>query len=124
MRNIGLGAAVLLILGGVAYLLYTLLLNAIPAGVPVARGAVTEVYNDPNDQTPREPALPAGPHLDEFQNNCIACHSTRLAMTQPPFTQAAWAKVVHKMVETYGAKIPPVVEGQIVQYLATVKGPK
>lgn len=124
MRSFVLGVAVLAGMGVAAYLLYTLLVGLAPPGLPMARAGADVAYNDPNDLSPREPALPAGPHLDEFVINCTACHSTRLTMTQPAFAKAKWGEVVHKMVATYGAKITPDVEGQIVEYLAAVKGAK
>jgi hypothetical protein len=112
-------------MGVLAFVLYTTLVGLIPAGEPLARSAApAEGYNDPNDLTPREPALPPGPHQDDFVNNCTACHSTRLTMTQPAFPKAKWNEVVHKMVATYGAKIAPQQEEQIAQYLAAVKGTK
>jgi hypothetical protein len=69
-----------------------------------------------------EPALPPGPHLAEFQVACTACHSTRLALTQPPFPKAKWNEVVHKMVATYGAPLSVADEAQVVDYLATIRG--
>jgi hypothetical protein len=69
-----------------------------------------------------EPELPSGPHQRTFVTSCTICHSTRLVMTQPPFPQKKWEEVVHKMVKTYGAPITPETEGQIVDYLTTVRG--
>jgi hypothetical protein len=124
VRNFAIVTGVLAAMGVLAYLLYSLMIGMIPEGQPVARASAPEAYNDPKDLTPREPALPRGPHQDEFINNCTACHSTRLTMTQPSFPKPKWNEVVHKMVATYGAKITPEVEEQIAQYLAAVKGPK
>jgi cytochrome c5 len=69
-----------------------------------------------------EPELPAGPQQRTFVTSCTICHSTRLVMTQPPFPPKQWAEVVHKMVKNYGAPITPEAEGQIVEYLAAVRG--
>jgi hypothetical protein len=69
-----------------------------------------------------EPELPSGPHQRTFVASCTICHSTRLVMTQPSFPQEQWAEVVHKMVKTYGAPITAEAEGQIVDYLSTVRG--
>ncbi len=79
---------------------------------------------DPRDPTPREPALPVGPHQDEFTYNCIACHSARLVMTQPSFSEKQWAAVVNKMTKMYGAQMTPELEAQIVKYLVATKGVK
>jgi len=111
-------------MGVLAYLAFTMMVNAIPEGQPIAQAKVTEGFNDPRDLSPREPSIPMGKHRDEFLNNCIACHSSRLTMTQPSFPQTKWTEVVHKMVATYGAKIEPAVEVEIVKYLTEVKGVK
>lgn len=99
---------------------FKLMISMIPAGQPIAKAV--EPFNDPKDLSPREPVVPKGPHQDEFVNNCTACHSTRLTMTQPSFPASKWTEVVKKMVTVYGAKIDPPVEEQIVKYLAAVKG--
>lgn len=110
-------------MSALAYGCFTLMVRLIPAGEP--RALVAKPFNDPKDFTPCEPnVLPAGPHQDEFANNCIACHSTRLTMTQPNFTAAKWGEVVKKMISVYGAKIDPPMETQIVEYLSSVKGIK
>jgi len=69
-----------------------------------------------------EPELPSGPHQRTFVASCTICHSTRLVLTQPPFPRKEWAELVHTMVKAYGAPITPEVEGQIVDYLTTVRG--
>jgi hypothetical protein len=66
--------------------------------------------------------LPPGPHRDRFQVACTVCHSPRLAFTQPGFPEKKWAEVVHKMVAVYGAPLSPTEEGEIVAYLAAVRG--
>lgn len=96
------------------------MISMIPAGQPIAKAP--EPFNDPKDLTPREPVVLKGPHQEDFVNNCIACHSTRLTMTQPSFPSAKWAEIVKKMVTVYGAKIDPPVEADIVKYLTAVKG--
>jgi cytochrome c5 len=90
---------------------------AAPA-VPAEATLAVEAIVLPHD----EPDLPAGPHQRTFQTSCSICHSTRLVMTQPPFPQKQWVETVHKMVKTYGAPIAPETEGQIVDYLTTVRG--
>lgn len=106
-----------------AYGCYMLVLKAIPEGQP--RVVAAKPFNDPKDFTPREPnVLPAGPHQEEFANNCIACHSTRLTLTQPDFPAAKWGEMVKKMVTVYGAKIEPAMEAHIVEYLTAIKGVK
>jgi hypothetical protein len=69
-----------------------------------------------------EPALPPGPHQRDFQVACTVCHSTRLVMTQPPFTKAQWTTTVKKMVDTYGAPLSPADQAKTVEYLTAVLG--
>jgi mono/diheme cytochrome c family protein len=69
-----------------------------------------------------EPELPPGPHQRAFAASCTVCHSTRLALTQPPLPRPKWEEVVHKMVKTYGAPLTPEAEGQAVDYLTAVRG--
>lgn len=103
---------------GLAFGLGKVMESMIPPGPPKA------LLNDPKDLSPREPQVPKGPHQDEFVNNCTACHSVRLAMTQPAFPSAKWAEVVKKMVTAYGAKIEAPLDAQIVEYLSAVRGGK
>lgn len=110
------------IAGALSYAAGKIMISLIPAGVPIVKAP--EPFNDPNDLTPREPVVLKGPHQDDFVNNCIACHSTRLTLTQPSFPATKWAEIVKKMVTVYGAKIDPPVEADIVKYLSAVKGVK
>lgn len=124
MKSVLIGVGVIAGIVVLSYGAFSLMVNAIPIGQPVAVAKVDETYNDPSNLSPREPALPKGVHQIAFQSNCIVCHSARLAMTQPSFNKAKWTEVVHKMVVTYGAKIVPAEEGQVVEYLMDVKGVK
>lgn len=108
--------------GLLAYAAGMLMNSMIPKGSPVVRAP--EPFNDPRDLSPREPVTPKGPHQDVFVNHCIACHSTRLTMTQPAFPETKWAEIVKKMVTVYGAKIEAPEAADIVKYLAAVKGVK
>jgi len=106
---------------GIAALFYYLMISMIP-GQAAANPPPGAIAYDPSDPTPRPPVAPAGPHRDVFNDHCVACHSTRLVMTQPSFPEKTWTESVHKMVDKYGAKVTPAMEKQIVQYLVSVKG--
>jgi hypothetical protein len=69
------------------------------------------------------PRVPAGPNQAAFVAYCRLCHSPRLALTQPRFTEKKWGEIVHKMVATYGAEIPPEMEPAVVKYLVAVQKP-
>ena len=66
---------------------------------------------------PEEVEVPPGPHRAEFQTSCVICHSPRLALNQPPFKEAKWAEIVHKMVAAYGAPLTKDDEDRVVEYL-------
>ena len=119
------GVAILVgsvVCGLLAFGVFKLMMSMIPEGKPIARAV--EPFNDANDLTPREPVVPKGAHQDVFVNNCTACHSTRLTMTQPSFPATKWAEIVKKMVTVYGAKIEAPLDAEIVEYLSAVKGVK
>jgi hypothetical protein len=64
-----------------------------------------------------EPEPPPGPNRDQFTANCRLCHSPRLVLTQPRFTEKKWGEIVDKMMNTYGAPITPEQKPAIVAYL-------
>jgi mono/diheme cytochrome c family protein len=50
---------------------------------------------------------------------CNICHSPNYVLMQPPLPAAEWEAEVHKMVNAFGANIPPNVQQQIIRYLQT-----
>lgn len=50
---------------------------------------------------------------------CNICHSPNYVLMQPPLPAALWEAEVHKMVNAFGANIPPNVQQQIIRYLQT-----
>ena len=46
-------------------------------------------------------ALPQGPHVELATQNCTACHSADMILTQPRLTRAQWTANVEKMVKVY-----------------------
>jgi hypothetical protein len=62
--------------------------------------------------------FPGGAEADAINNNCLACHSAGMVLTQPTLTQTAWQGVVEKMRETYKAPIAAADAPAIVRYLA------
>lgn len=49
---------------------------------------------------------PAGPEVEAANANCRACHSSAMALTQPPLPADEWRKEVRKMITVYKAPIP------------------
>jgi cytochrome c5 len=62
----------------------------------------------------------AGPGADVVNNNCLACHSAGMVLTQPRLPRAAWQAEVEKMRNTYKALVDAQDIPAIVDYLATL----
>ena len=61
-----------------------------------------------------------GPGADVVNNNCLACHSAEMILTQPPLSHAAWQAEVEKMRKTYKAPVDDKDVPAIVDYLASL----
>ncbi len=48
--------------------------------------------------------FPDGPGAEAVNNNCLACHSAGMVLTQPKLTKAQWTETVNKMVHVYKAR--------------------
>ena len=66
--------------------------------------------------------FPDGPHADVINNNCVACHSAGMVLTQPSLKRAEWQAEVNKMRNTYKAPVSDADAAAIVDYLASTKG--
>lgn len=85
--------------------------------VPLASIAVDEIT------LPHfEPIMPLGPHRELFMTNCITCHSPRLVIDQPHFSQEKWEEIVNKMVVTFGGHVYKKDQPKIVEYLVSIRG--
>jgi hypothetical protein len=51
------------------------------------------------------------------QSFCAMCHSTTYITMQPPLPAATWERLVHKMIDTFGAPIPEASAKEIILYL-------
>ena len=59
-----------------------------------------------------------GPGADVVNNNCLACHSAGMILTQPRLPRAVWQAEVEKMRNTYKAPVAAEDVPAIVDYLA------
>jgi hypothetical protein len=66
--------------------------------------------------------FPGGAKADVVNNNCLACHSVGMVLTQPRLSRAEWQSEVDKMRNTYRAPIDPAEVPAIVDYLADLGG--
>ncbi|MEE7492042.1 MULTISPECIES: cytochrome c [Methylobacterium] len=65
--------------------------------------------------------FPDGPGAEAVNNNCLACHSAGMVLTQPKLSKAQWTETVNKMVHIYKAPVDPADVQAIVDYLAAMK---
>lgn len=63
-----------------------------------------------------------GPGAELATAQCLVCHSADYVSTQPRLSGAAWAGIVQKMREKYGAPVPTEQTNRIVDYLVQAYG--
>ncbi len=63
-----------------------------------------------------------GANVEVVNKQCLVCHSADYVSMQPLLPRAAWAGIVQKMREKYGAPIPAGQTNGIVEYLGAVYG--
>jgi hypothetical protein len=68
--------------------------------------------------------FPEGPEIDAADNNCLACHSAGMVLTQPALPRAVWAAEIDKMRNIYKAPIDAKDVDAILDYLDSIKGAK
>jgi cytochrome c5 len=91
----------------------------------VARAAVPLELKPVKIELPdADKMFPDGPGADAINNNCQACHSAGMVLTQPALSKQAWTAEVHKMINNYKAPIAPEDVDPIVDYLTALKGAK
>jgi mono/diheme cytochrome c family protein len=65
--------------------------------------------------------FPPGPGAEAVNNNCLACHSAGMVLTQPKLSRAQWTETVNKMVHIYKAPVDQADMQAIIDYLAALK---
>jgi len=60
------------------------------------------------------------PSADAANNNCLACHSAEMVLTQPALTRAEWAAEVTKMRSVYKAPVAPADDAAIIDWLVAM----
>jgi hypothetical protein len=94
-------------------------------GVPstVTGGGVT--LHSVNVEFPdRGRMFPGDSSADAINNNCLACHSAGMVLTQPALSRAEWQSEVEKMRGTYKAPVEESDVPAIVDYLVALKDRK
>ncbi len=62
------------------------------------------------------------PGMEKTAAYCNICHSLDYITTQPPFSMEKWEEIVNKMINAFGAPIPPDVALEITGYLGSAYG--
>lgn len=94
------------------------LVAAAPAPSTVSAGGVT--LRSVNVDFPDSDRRFEGAGADVVNNNCLACHSAGMALTQPRLPRAVWQAEVEKMRNTYKAPVDAKDVPAIVDYLAAL----
>ena len=68
-------------------------------------------------------SLPDLPGRAKVASACVACHTPRYVLDQPPLPRKTWEAEVDKMRKTYGAPVADEDVPAIVEYLVAVRGP-
>jgi len=89
---------------------------------PAADGAVKPAFKSVNVDLPvGDRMFPERPGSEAANNNCLACHSAGMVLTQPALSKAQWHEEVEKMRNAYKAPIDPADVDTIVNYLAGLR---
>jgi cytochrome c553 len=91
---------------------------------PAPAGAASSPINfkSVNVDLPTGDRMFPGPNADAINNNCLACHSAGMVLTQPRLPRKTWQAEVEKMRNVYKAPVEEQDVGAIVDYLAKLKG--
>jgi len=83
--------------------------------------AADSVYGSRGAWPTVTPELAPGAGRNEVKAYCSLCHNTTYINMQPPLSAEKWQAVVHKMLNTFGAKeyIPQQQVPLIIHYLQT-----
>jgi hypothetical protein len=89
--------------------------NSVSGGGTTLRSVDVE-FPDPGRQ------FPGGHEAEAINNNCLACHSAGMVLTQPRLSRAEWQNEVDKMRNTYKAPVTAADVPAIVDYLVNLRG--
>lgn len=94
--------------------------------VPLVEGAAlageTMRFKSVSVELPQsDRTFPGGHDADAINNNCLACHSAGMVLTQPKLSKTQWTETVNKMIHTYKAPVDEADVPAIVAYLAALK---
>jgi len=88
-----------------------------PASSIAAGGGMT-LHSLSVDLPNGDRTFPGGAEADAINNNCLACHSAGMVLTQPAVSRALWQAEVDKMRNFYKAPVAAADVPAIVDYLS------
>jgi hypothetical protein len=91
-----------------------------PAAAKVTAAGIT--LHSVSVELPTSDRMFPGGDADAINNNCLACHSAGMVLTQPALTRITWERLVDKMRKDYKAPVDQDDVKAIVDYLAAHKG--
>jgi cytochrome c5 len=119
-RRATLAVAWLLTLGAAGMQPSSAAENALAAASTVTGAGVTLHSVNVNFPDPAR-MFPGDAKADAINNNCLACHSAGMVLTQPVLSRAEWQSEVEKMRSTYKAPVEASDVPAIVDYLVALK---
>ena len=96
----------------------------VAARVVAAQAQDELVLNSVNVDLPFGDRMFQGPGSEALNNNCLACHSAGMVLTQPALSKEQWHAEVEKMLTAYKAPIDPKDIDAIVNSLMGVQQAK
>jgi hypothetical protein len=132
MRN---SSRISIALSGLAAILLAIAVPAVRASQPqpvpqvadaagdaasVSGGGVT-LHSVSVDLPDSDRSFPGGDAAEVMNNNCLACHSVEMVLTQPHLPRATWQGIVDKMRKVYKAPVAEEDVPAIVDYLAKLE---
>jgi hypothetical protein len=96
----------------------------VPPATPaaVAEGGGVTLHSVGVDLPDSDRTFPGGAGADAVNNNCLACHSAGMVLTQPSLSRATWQAEVDKMRAVYKAPVAAEDVPAIVDYLVRLSG--
>ena len=102
----------------------TLAAENAPAAPSTVTGAGVTLHSANVDFPDPGRMFPGDTKADAINNNCLACHSAGMVLTQPALSRAEWQSEVEKMRSTYKAPVEELDVPAIVDYLVALKDRK
>lgn len=102
----------------------TLAAENAPAAPSTVTGAGVTLHSVNVDFPDPGRMFPGDTKADAINNNCLACHSAGMVLTQPALSRAEWQSEVEKMRSTYKAPVEESDVPAIVDYLVALKDRK